>query len=506
MAWIKAERVYHALKNLSDWHKSAPNQGSKHLLPLLALLEKDAGVAADKIEFRERPHEYDFWDRYFFLKGNDSKPYFNPLTLRRGEKNYPHSNAATIRKNTFDLKWHAGSLQHENGSEYWLLAADYADIFVTKALTKGGETYKVPVVDLAVVLFREEQVQTATAAGLEELFRSRFSMDDSAYRKIFVFQNEEADDIFQTEKPKAMSQAIESALIPEVVKPSAAPLTTPLLAIQDLDDPILSQAQEILSIGTSGIILTGAPGTGKTYYAQRIAETLVREPSKDIFRVQFHPSFGYEDFVEGYRPDDNKVSGFGIVSKVFISACNRAEQLNDDYVVVIVDEINRGDPARVFGELLTYLERSYRGRPVTLPFSGQTLVIPRNLLLIGTMNPHDRSVTHVDAAFVRRFDHIQIDPSREILEEMLENNGLSSKQIDVIANWFEECQKMLPIGLGHAAFADVKNLDTLKIIWRYRIKPSAEALMETLPARQKDFVNAYEAMVRRLEGGQGAVE
>lgn len=63
MAWIKAERVYHALKNLSDWHKSAPNQGSKHLLPLLALLEQNAGIGGDKIEFRERPHEYDFWDR-----------------------------------------------------------------------------------------------------------------------------------------------------------------------------------------------------------------------------------------------------------------------------------------------------------------------------------------------------------------------------------------------------------------------------------------------------------
>jgi 5-methylcytosine-specific restriction protein B len=110
MAWIKPERVKHALKNLSDWHKSAPDQGSKHLLPLLALLEQGAGVTGTKIEFKERPHEYDFWTRYFLLGDDAKKPYFNPLTLRRAEVNYPHSNAATIRKKTFDLKWHAGTL------------------------------------------------------------------------------------------------------------------------------------------------------------------------------------------------------------------------------------------------------------------------------------------------------------------------------------------------------------------------------------------------------------
>src|SRR4051794_16081967 len=110
MAWIKPERVKHALHNLSDWHKSAPDQGSKHLLPLLALLEQGAGVNSAKIEFGETPHEYEFWHRYFYLGDDEKKPFFNPLTLRRAEANYPHSNAATIRKKTFDLKWRAGTL------------------------------------------------------------------------------------------------------------------------------------------------------------------------------------------------------------------------------------------------------------------------------------------------------------------------------------------------------------------------------------------------------------
>src|SRR5580693_2800530 len=139
MAWIKPERVAHALHNLSDWRKSAQDQGSKHLLPLLALLEQGAGQAGTKVEFTETPYEYDFWKRYFQLDDDAERPFFNPLTLRRGEKYFPHSNAATIRKNTFGLKWHAGTLEQIDDKEYWTLAESFADIFRDKALTKGGK-------------------------------------------------------------------------------------------------------------------------------------------------------------------------------------------------------------------------------------------------------------------------------------------------------------------------------------------------------------------------------
>jgi len=502
MPWIKPERVRHALHNLSDWRKSAQDQGSKHLLPLLALLEQGAGQGK-KIEFTETPHEFDFWKRYFFLGNDADKPFFNPLTLRRAEKGFPHSNAATIRKNTFELKWHAGTHELVDNQEYWTLAGNFADIFRDKALTKHGEVTRVPVVDLAAVLFREDEIVPGTAAGLEKTFRDRFSLLDSDYHKVFVFHEEDPASIFADEKSNDISVAVALALVADVVTPSAAPATAALLVIDDLDDLILSQVQELLKIGTSGIILRGPPGTGKTYYAHRIAKSLVRDLDRDIFRVQFHPSYGYEDFVEGYRPDDAKTSGFGIVPKVFIAACKRAEERGDDYVVLIVDEINRGDPARIFGELLTYLERSYRGMPVTLPFSGTPLVIPKNLLLIGTMNPHDRSVSHVDAAFVRRFDHIEIEPSREALESMLEKRDFTADQINIIGNWFDEAQKMLPIGLGHAVFADVTDTDSLKTIWRYRMRPTAEALMEVSTARWEDFSSSYDAMIRRLEGGVG---
>src|SRR5260221_10261858 len=92
----------------------------------------------------------------------------------------------------------------------------------------------------------------------------------------------------------------------------------------------------------------------------------------------------------GSYSDDTK-SGFNVVQKKFLDACQRASQI-DSYVVFIIDEINRGDPARIFGELLTFLEREYRGQEFYLPFSGNKVSVPERLLLFGTMNPFDRSV------------------------------------------------------------------------------------------------------------------
>lgn len=504
MAWVKAERVRHALQNLDDWRKSVQDQGSRHLLPLLALLELNAGDHRE-VELNENPHEFAFWDKYFHIGGDTAKPYFNPLTLRRAEAGYPHSNTATIRKNTFANKWKAVTRREDGTRDHWTLAEDYASIFRDKVLTKAGEVSRVPVVDLAAVVLRLENIEPATAEGLVAAFRARFPMADDDYQKIFVFRAESPANIFTDQKPgPEMNKAIEDSLVAEVVPPSAAPAPMPAVKITDPDDELLTTVQQLLKIGTSGIILTGPPGTSKTRDAERVSRSLVDDPDQDIFHVQFHPSFGYEDFVEGYRPDEDKTSGFGIVPKIFLAACERARAVNG-YVIVIVDEINRGDPARIFGELLTYLERGYRERPVRLPFSGTELRIPRNLLLIGTMNPFDRSVSHIDAAFVRRFDHIPMEPSRERLDTMLEENGFAQNQIEIIGKWFDEVQKMMtPVGLGHAIFADAKSVDDLKVIWRYRLRPTGESILDMNVQMKDGFVKSFEAMMRRLEGGEVA--
>jgi len=505
MARIKAERVAHALANLAEWKKSVQAQGATHLFPTLALLEAGAGEARGKeVVFDETPDEYDFWDRYFQVYGSkDRKPYFNPITLQRGEAGFPHSNSATIRKNTFRLKWFAATLDNSGDHEKWTLADDYADKFRDKVLTKGGKVTRVPVIDVAVIMLRDDSFpEGATVRDLETSFRARFPQLDVDYEKMFQFRSEDNDRVFQ---PGDEAPDYDSAIKATIIGDDAStirPVLTPSAPPMDPNDSVLVEVLRLLKYGTSGIIFKGTPGTGKSYYARRIAGHLTGD-EKDVFRVQLHPSYGYEDFVEGYVPEQSATSGFRIVDKTFVKACERAEA-KDGYVVMLVDEINRGDPARVFGEVLTYIEREYRGIQFTLPFSGKPFSVPPNLLLLGTMNPNDRSVSHVDTAFVRRFDHIDISPSREVAEMLLEDKkGFEADQISLIGAWFEMVQGMIDGGIGHSFFSKVEDIDHLKLVWRYRMFPTFQTASEVNAGRLQDIERSWEALMRRLEAVTG---
>lgn len=504
---IRADRVASALNNLADWRRKAKSQGATHLMPMLALVERGAGNPPGKATImNESPHEYEFWDKYFHLDdGNVAKPYFNPVTLRRAEAGFPHSNSATIRKNTFAGKWNAASRRATDDGEEWVLADNYADVFRDKVLTKSDEVARAPVVDIAALFTRDSEFpDDADARSLETAFKEMFPQRNEDFEKIFVFRPEDEEKIFvDASEEQDYQAAILSVIVDDVKSAAAIPESDAEPPVMELDDPILVQVQKLLGLGTSGIIFTGVPGTGKSYYAKRIAKHLVKDSSADIFRVQFHPSYGYEDFVEGYRPDDASQSGFKIVEKTFLLACRRARELETEQrlLVLIIDEINRGDPARVFGELLTYIERAYRAEKFTLPFSGKAFSVPENLLMLGTMNPYDRSVAQVDAAFVRRFDHIEIAPSREVAESLLEKNGgFTQEQITQIGTWFDAAQRLVPFGIGHSFFADVKNIDHLKLVWQYRMHPVAVQAVELNDGAIGNLTASFEALVHRLEG------
>jgi 5-methylcytosine-specific restriction protein B len=200
-------------------------------------------------------------------------------------------------------------------------------------------------------------------------------------------------------------------------EPTPAAERTPYSVHDALDGLFLSEGefQELLVLWRhkKNLILQGAPGVGKTFIARRLAYALMgyRDPSR-LEMVQFHQSYSYEDFIQGYRPSGE---GFALKNGSFYTFCERARHDQDNRYVFIIDEINRGNLSKIFGELLMLIESDKRGSewsvPLTYAMSTEVqFYVPENLYLLGLMNTADRSLAVVDYALRRRFAFKTLTP------------------------------------------------------------------------------------------------
>ncbi|MEM1325760.1 MAG: AAA family ATPase [Bacteroidota bacterium] len=251
-------------------------------------------------------------------------------------------------------------------------------------------------------------------------------------------------------------------------------------------------------------ILYGPPGTGKTYQTINYALSIIehrtleeleleeRDQLRERFEnymsegkigfVSFHQSFTYEDFVEGIKPQlEEKDITYHIAEGIFKQMVKAAQAIweSGKRLVLIIDEINRGNVAAIFGELITLLEDDKRTGAreelsVILPYSKDTFTIPPNLYLIATMNTADRSTSQIDIALRRRFTFMPMQPRPELLQHQSTLAGVNL--VELLTTLNERIALLLnrEFAIGHAYFYDVSTLDDLRQLFQFRIVPLLE--------------------------------
>jgi len=238
------------------------------------------------------------------------------------------------------------------------------------------------------------------------------------------------------------------------------------------------------------IIFYGSPGVGKTHNTKKLISLIESGISeKEIFEtiknnhqnngidiydikervkfVTFHQSFGYEDFIEGFRPNED--GDIELQDGVFKTICDTASKDRGHKYYLVIDEINRGNISKIFGELITLIEEDKRDTlEVTLPYSKQTFKIPSNLYIIGTMNSTDKSIALIDIALRRRFTFLKMEPKSDLVKYNSAKTIMEQLNAKITETLGADYV------LGHSYFMKITNEDDLEFVLEYKIIPLLE--------------------------------
>lgn len=254
------------------------------------------------------------------------------------------------------------------------------------------------------------------------------------------------------------------------------------------------------------IILQGAPGVGKTFTAKRLAYSIIGAKNPDrVQMIQFHQSYSYEDFIEGYRPTEN---GFTIKKGSFYKFCKLAEDDDENDYFFIIDEINRGNLSKIFGELFMLIEKDKRGIELQLLYSDENFSVPPNVYIIGMMNTADRSLAMLDYALRRRFSFFTMKPGFntpgfQAYQDSLKSDAFN-KLIACVKQLNSKIAEDISLGegfcIGHSYFCgltpETANAQTLSSIIEYELIPLLKEYWFDEPAKVIDWSDRLRSAVK----------
>lgn len=352
----------------------------------------------------------------------------------------------------------------------------------------------------------------STESGLKALDRGPASADDSSsyqafcdavsgFRHEFALEPQEVDAILA--EASHQEQAGTAAAVQVAQEHGQAAPQDPMAdacAATYLDAGVLEEWLELLTgTGKRQLVFYGPPGTGKTYIARQLGSLLAGHDER-VETVQFHPSFSYEDFVEGLRPEvdrDTKVLSYDVAPGVLQRFCTDVVRKTTAPCVLIIDEFNRADLASVLGEVMTLLE--YRERQMRLPYSKQMFSLPDNLYVVATMNSADRSLALVDFALRRRFHAVNLQPDRSVLERYLAPHEESAP---AVLEFFDVVQSRVAdrdFAPGHSFWmTDDLSAASLDRIWRYELRPYLAEFWADSPAQLEALSKEVAALLGEI--------
>ena len=252
------------------------------------------------------------------------------------------------------------------------------------------------------------------------------------------------------------------------------------------------------------VILQGAPGVGKTFAAKRLAYSLmgIKDPNR-VMMVQFHQNYSYEDFIMGFRPS---ASGFELKKGPFYNFCKKANEDKENDYFFIIDEINRGNLSKIFGELFMLIENDKRGVSLQLLYSDEKFDVPENVYIIGMMNTADRSLAILDYALRRRFAFYELSPAfssegfRKYREEI--DNPKFDRLIDSIENLNKVIENDDSLGrgfrIGHSYFCTKQDVDDmwLNSVITYEILPLLSEYWFDEPSKVKSWEHTLRSSIQ----------